>query len=290
MTYSARVICDSIAQGTRLTTMEVVFPRIVLAEFNTHRMLSRNSASSRAIPVEKRIAAVRENPFIPEAFAANKKGMQAGDVLDRLDQDFARSSWKEACDDALRHAEALVNLGVHKQWANRLLEPFSWHTVVVTATEWENFFNLRISALAQPEIYNVAVLMKEALDKSTPVVRDNRGELRYHLPYLQEDELVAVKEGDAKAMERAIKISTARCARVSYLTQNGIRDPEEDLKLHDRLLGSRHMSPFEHVAYASIIARTATQNDFCGNFRHPWVQYRKMIHGEAVAPREEPEA
>lgn len=289
MSYAAKVICDSISQGVRLTTVEATFPRIVLAEFNTHRVFSRNSASSRAIPVEKRIAAVRADPFVPEAFAANKKGMQAGDVLDRLDQEYAAAIWLRACDEALARAEALVDLGVHKQWANRLLEPFSWHTVVVTATEWENFFNLRISSLAQPEIYRVASLMKEAMAASTPRDCDAPGVLRYHLPYLQPDELELAAQGPEQTRD-AMKVSAARCARVSYLTHDGVRDPSEDIRLHDRLLGARHMSPFEHVAYASIIARTATQNDFCGNFRHPWVQYRKMIHGEAVAPREEPEA
>lgn len=289
MSYAAKVICDSISQGVRLTTVEATFPRIVLAEFNTHRVFSRNSASSRAIPVEKRIAAVRADPFVPEAFAANKKGMQAGDVLDRLDQEYAAAIWLRACDEALARAEALVDLGVHKQWANRLLEPFSWHTVVVTATEWENFFNLRISSLAQPEIYRVASLMKEAMAASTPRDCDAPGVLRYHLPYLQPDELELAAQGPEQTRD-AMKVSAARCARVSYLTHDGVRDPSEDIRLHDRLLGARHMSPFEHVAYASIIARTATQNDFCGNFRHPWVQYRKMIHGEDVAPREEPEA
>lgn len=272
MTYAAKVICDSIAQGTRLTTLEVTMPRIVLAEFNTHRVFSRNSASSRAIPVEKRIQAVLDNPFIPEAFAANKPGMQAGDVLDAKASEEARFDWLAARDHAVDHASFLAVSGVHKQWANRLIEPFSWTTVVVTATEWENFFNLRISALAQPEIRKAAELMKAAMDASIPKELPHGG---WHLPYIQLDETEYVTED-------MIKASVARCARVSYLTHDGIRDFAKDIELHDKLLASRHMSPFEHPAVVNF----ANPERFCGNFRRPWVQHRKMLVGEAVAPAE----
>lgn len=248
---------------------------------------SRNSASSRAIPVEKRIAAIQENPFVPEAFAANKKGMQAGDVLDRLDQEHARHVWMAACEEALKKAQALVDLGVHKQWANRILEPFSWHTVVVTSTEWENFFNLRISELAQPEIRIAAELMLEAMEDSSPLDRDN-SEVRYHLPYLQADEWYDLLANPSpQNIERAIKLSTARCARVSYLTHDGKYDPEADLRLYNMLLTNRHMSPFEHVAYASVIPLRQSSG-FLGNFRRPWVQHRKTLPGEDIAPKEVP--
>ena len=151
--YRCHILADSVnPAGVRLTTLSIRFPRIVLAEFNTHRMLSRNSASSRAIPVEKRIAAVRADPFVPAAFGANKRGMQAGDALTGSQADAAREAWIRASLQACERAEEMAHAGVHKQWANRLIEPYSWHEVIVSATEWDNFWHLLISEHAQPEI------------------------------------------------------------------------------------------------------------------------------------------
>lgn len=275
--YKAEILADSISSGVRLVSMAVTFPRIVLAEFNTHRVFSRNSASSRAIPVEKRIAAVRANPFIPAAFGANKKGMQAGDVLDRLEQEHASSMWMTACEDACLWAEDLAEIGVHKQWANRLIEPFAWTTVVVTATEWANFFALRISPLAQPEIRTIAEVMKAAMDASTP---NKLIHGQWHLPYIKWEE---VDEIGALGPLALAKISSARCARVSYLTQDGVRDLKADLELHDRLLSAGHMSPFEHAAKVVVREEKGwSSKDFYGNFRAPWESYRKSIPGEAV--------
>ncbi len=285
--YAAKIIADSIAAGVRLTTLEVTLPRIVLAEFNTHRMFSRNSASSRAIPVEKRIQAVLDNPFVPDAFAANKPGMQAGTLLNDDDGMAARFEWLMARDSAVESARALAAIGVHKQWANRLIEPFSWTTIVVTATEWENFFNLRISALAQPEIRRAAELMKAAMDASEPVTAKPG---YWHLPYIQRDEFEEFYRDETEhAAQRLVKISAARCARVSYLTHDGVRDQEKDIELHDRLLESRHMSPFEHPARAMPQpTRRPVADEFIGNFLEPWLQYRKMIPNENIAPKETP--
>jgi thymidylate synthase ThyX len=272
MTYAAKVIADSIADGVRLTTLEATMPRIVLAEFNTHRMFSRNSASSRAIPVEKRIQAVIDDPFVPESFGSNQKGMQAGSALEGREAADAREVWMHARVEAVRAARALAALGVHKQLANRLIEPFAWTTVVVTATEWENYFNLRISSLAQPEIRLVSEAMKAAMDTSKPRTL-HVGE--WHLPYIQDGE----SEGPL-AM-----ISAARCARVSYLTQDGRRDIEADLRLAESLATNRHMSPFEHVARVAS-PHVFDNPEFTGNFRFPWVQLRKTMAGEDVAPKE----
>lgn len=286
MSYEAKIICDSTASGTRLTTMEVTLPRIVLAEFNTHRMFSRNSASSRAIPVEKRIQAILDNPFVPEAFAANKAGMQAGASLNDDDGMAARFEWLMARDNAVESARALAAIGVHKQWANRLIEPFSWTTIVVTSTEWENFFNLRISALAQPEIRRAAELMKAAMDASTPKVLNVED---WHLPYIRNEDVTEVCTDDdfyECSVDRTLaKISAARCARVSYLTHDGVRDIRKDIELHDRLFESRHMSPFEHPALVTYHAPTFR---WASNFRAPWLQYRKMIPNEDIAPKEMP--
>lgn len=277
MSYETTVLCDSIANGVRLTTLQVNMPRFILAEFNTHRMLSRNSASSRAIPVEKRIAAVTSDPFVPEAFQANQRGMQAGDALDPIAQEHARHIWLRAAAQAAARAKELADVGVHKQWANRLIEPYAWHTVICTATEWENFFNLRIHPAAQPEIQVVAKTMKDAMDASTPVLR-MPGE--WHTPFITDEDIEEACYNPACTVDEVFlaKLSVARCARVSYLTHDtNKRDTAADVALHDKLLTSGHMSPFEHVACV-----VDEPGEFCGNFRKPWIQYRKMLPGEEV--------
>jgi len=144
---SAKVITDSKNEfGNRITTMVVTMPRIILAEFNTHRMFSRNSTSSRAIPFEKMVKSVEENPFIPIAWQKDHKGMQGVEYFsedDVFNVDKHKWEWLRARDHAISKAKELNNTGVTKQLCNRLLEPFMWHTVIVTATEWENFFALR---------------------------------------------------------------------------------------------------------------------------------------------------
>lgn len=280
MTYKAEVICDSIASGVRLCTMQVTMPRIVLSEFNTHRVLSRNSASSRAIPVEKRIAMLESDPFIPEAFMANKKGMQAGEPLDYIAQQKAQDVWLRASKGAIAYAKELANLGVHKQWANRLLEPFTWQTVICTATEWENFFNLRRHPDAQPEIRKTADLMFEAMNSSTPNALSNRD---WHIPFILEDDIAEAHDRRSQdstfaATAWLVKLSVARCARVSYLTHDtGKRDTAADIALHDRLYQSGHLSPFEHSAQVDQTAFWTPSN-----FAYPWKQYRKFIKDEAV--------
>ncbi len=288
MGYSAKILADSLTRSGhevhRLTTMSVTFPRIVLAEFNTHRMLSRNSASSRAIPIPKRIAAVWADPFLPEAFGSNKAGMQAGTALTGLGNWAAKKVWMISCYLAIIAAWLMSKLKVHKQLANRLLEPFLWHTVIVTATEWDNFFALRCHPDAQPEIRRIAEMMKVEYELSTP-----RGNNVWHLPLIDDfDDLVDAwhvgKLGDLDLWQTLCLISIGRCARVSYLTHDGRRDPLADIELSNRLQSSGHMSPFEHVA------RPMTDDDvihlglpnirpFSGNFCG-WVQYRKTLVNE----------
>ena len=150
---SAEVIADSLNQfGERLTTMKLVFPRIILAEFNTHRMFNRNSASSRAIPFKKMVKMVQEQPFIPIAWQRDHKGMQGSEYLvDEKDIEYAIGTWLHQKDRAIEDAK-ILNSGanVTKQLCNRLLEPFMYHTVLVTATEWENFFELRCPKYHKP--------------------------------------------------------------------------------------------------------------------------------------------
>lgn len=265
MSYACRVLADSAApNGARITTLEVTFPRIVLAEFNTHRMLSRNSASSRAIPVEKMLERVQRDPFIPAAWPKNQKGMQAEDDLDALASEAAAGEWLIARDRAVQQTQQLLSMRVHKQIANRLLEPWMWHTVIVTATEWENFFALRCHPMAQPEIRTAAEMMRDAMAASTPRPVALRG---WHLPLVTDGER-ATKEADW------VKVSVGRCARVSYLTHDGQRDPAADVALCDKLVASGHMSPTEHVATPH--QHPVFRGNFCG-----WVQYRKTLPNEA---------
>ncbi len=298
MTYNAKILADSISpDGVRLTTFEVTFPRIVLAEFNTHRMFSRNSASSRAIPVKKMIERVMETPYIPSSWGKNQKGMQAEEEVSDVLVGKARDHWFRARDRAVEQAQDLFDLGIHKQLTNRLLEPFMWHTCIVTATEWDNFFHLRNNKDAHPDIQIPARMMQELYESQEPE-RLDYGE--WHLPLVSKEELFEACSGpDDIGFILLRSISAARCARVSYLTHEGKRDPEKDIELHDRLLKSGHMSPFEHVArpargeidlsigLAQWVAhdcslggdRPRPQNTFFGNFRG-WVQYRKLISNE----------
>lgn len=270
MAYSAKILADNLApSGHRLTTFEVTFPRIVLAEFNTHRMFSRNSASSRAIPVEKMLARVEADPFVPTYWGKNQKGMQAEQELSEKERLIADGLWEGAKLDALTNARRLLDLGVHKQLVNRLLEPFMWQTVIVTATEYENFFALRAHKDAQPEIREIATRMNELYRASAPVAVP---EGFWHLPLVWDAEQL---RADGLTDEQIRLVSVGRCARVSYLTHDGKRDPKADIELCQRLQASGHMSPFEHVARA---AATPVQS---GNLTG-WHQFRKEQSGESI--------
>jgi len=294
----AKIIADSISpDGVRLTTMEVEMPRIVLAEFNTHRVFSRSSASSRAIPVESMIRRVVEDPYIPGEWGVNGKGMQAHGEASVESSARAESEWLAARDSAVVAAQRLLRLGIHKQTTNRLLEPFMWHTVIVTATEWANFYNLRCNPLAHPALRDTAEAMRTVQAASTPnPIAYGDWHLPYHRKSLDSD----------LAIEDLPKVCVARCARVSYLTHDGLRDPAKDVELHDSLLANGHMAPLEHVARpmghgesTELVATTGAwsltfregrgidtrdmaspDRTFSGNFRG-WVQYRKTIEGEA---------
>ena len=292
MAYEARILADSISPaGHRLTTALLTVPRIVLAEVNTHRMLSKSSASSRAIPVAKKIAQVSSDLFVPEAFGKNQKGMQHGEVLDEYGQEYARTVWNDAAHSAISSAKALSALEVHKQLANRVLEPFAWHTMFLTGTDWSNFFNLRVNPDAQGEFSKGAAMLKEAYDESKPVMKQVGG---WHLPLVDKED---VRPGIMLA-EQWVKISAARCARVSFLTHEGKRDTDEDLALYERLLKSGHMSPLEHVARpmtseelhlfalpkkrwngSRFVIQSGIAPTYCGNL-NGWVSLRATIPGE----------
>lgn len=251
--------------------------RFVLAEFNTHRVFSRNSASSRARPVQKVIDSVVNDTAFPVEFGSNQAGMQAGPPLVGGELVTALDIWEDAAHTAVQYAENLMKAGVHKQVTNRLLEPFMWHTVIVTATDYDNFYLQRCSPLAQPEIRVAAEAMCVAHEASTPVLLQP-GE--YHLPYIYDEDRALVSD----PME-LLKISVARCARVSYLTQNGVRDISVDIELYDRLVTASppHYSPMEHVATpdannaAYIYALSLKPFALLGNFPG-WSQLRHQLY------------
>lgn len=230
MTHTyARVIADSYL-GTRLTTLECFYPRIIHAELMTHRVFSRNAQSSRASSTKR----VMEAPvFIPDPWTADRAGMSASDALTK--QDEATRIWLNMYAQVRLGTEQLQALGVHKQHANRALEPWSYIKVLVTATDWDNFFDLRLAADAQPEIQVLAHAMRDAMAESRPVVRD------WHTPYA----------GDDIPEDMRPAVSAARCARVSYGTLRN-RTLDHEVEFAEGLWRNKHMSPFEHVARAAF--------------------------------------
>lgn len=289
----ARVIADSITEtGNRVTTIEATIHRFVLAELNTHRAFSRNSASSRAIPVPKQIKMVRDNPAMPIAFSREQSGMQGGELLDGNELAEVEGDWLEARQHALRIARRLHKKEVHKGYVNRLLEPYLWHTVIITATEWDGFWHQRTHHAAMPEIREAAWQMWTAYDSSRPEVL-LPGE--WHTPFIQPYEnegywadlvMSGTVPNDMQewpgvheaALELRRRVSAARCARVSYLTHDGRRDIEADYRLWSRLtdrdewksdgqpVDPIHWSPLEHVATPCACQRVSDEG-----YRHPVV-------------------
>ena len=266
--FSARVLADSLnCCDNRLTTMELTYPRFIHSEVMTHRMFSRNAASSRAIPVKKMIDQVMANPVIPIHWGAAEKGMQAYKEINSYASSECRHKWLLARDNCVGAVEGMLKQGLHKQIANRLLEPWMWITVIATGNEgaWNNFFALRCHHEAEPHIQKIAEMAREVRSQSTP---QKLSDGQWHLPLIgfEGDELLSVED--------QVKVSVGRNARISYLTHDGIRDVQADIDLHDRLLASKHFSPFEHVA------RSGQHTGNGGNLGYAWTQYRKTLKGE----------
>jgi thymidylate synthase ThyX len=286
MTITAQIIADSISpEGIRLTTMQLRYPRFIHAELMTHRMFSRNASSSRAIPVQKMIEDLRRDPAMPVYWGSNKPGMQAGAEIDDWSIHDAKRLWLSGRDQAIKIAETLINsVGLHKQIANRILEPWAHINVVVTATDWANFFALRSHENAQPEIKVLSDAMMVALGTSDPELSVPG---QWHLPYINQDTWNTITDTNFDWLETGQKVSVARCARVSYLTHDGRQTTvEEDLNLYDRLLGSTplHASPAEHQATPDRrLSRIDKWDrpDLHGNFTG-WIQYRKTLPNEYV--------
>jgi hypothetical protein len=283
---SATVIADSISkQDKRLTTLQLRYPRFIHSELMTHRAFSRNASSSRAIPVKRLIEDLRREPAMPVFWGSNKPGMQAGEELSEQAIRHSKIHWLEAMEEAIKAAESMVDLGLHKQIANRVLEPWAHMNTIVTATEWDNFYELRMHKDAQPEFRELAHCMHTAQASSTPILLAP-GE--WHTPYVTGEEHEGAYSAPGDNWPAIIKLSVARCARVSYLTHEGkTPDPAEDLKLYERLVGGRpiHASPAEHQATPDEYGPHGTPSAVYGDWNHPeqhgnfvgWRQYRKFI-------------
>lgn len=294
--YSTKIILDSVGPaGVRLTTWELTYPRFVHAELMTHRVFSRNSASSRAIPVNAMLKRIEEDPALPQFWGKNQKGMQASEELTGEALLKAQSIWDALRRNAVSGVRQLQapDVDLHKQLANRVTEPWMFITVICTSTSFTNWFRLRHHKDAQPEIKWVAEDMLPKYRASTP---QKLLEGDWHLPYVTGvDHAQLIEEGFG--IEKLKAISAGRVARVSYLTHDGKRDPEADIGLGLRL-GTQnppHMSPLEHVAQALTLddwngraleeMMRAKNNGEpfnpmkLGNFT-AWLQFRKEFQNE----------
>ena len=232
-----------------LWTFELMYPRYIHSEFMTHRVFSRNASSSRAIPVKRMIEQVRENTVIPPKVFMNQKGMVGETEADPVTTTAFYVLWEEAAENACKTAEMMERLGIHKQHVNRILEPFQFIKVIVTATDWYNFFVLRLAPDAQPEIRELASAIYDEMNryrnKDVGVLELDKEHIVVSIPYITDED---IKEIGKEEYHLLMKISAARCARVSYNNHDGSKpDIEKDLKLYGHLYDSKHMSPMEHA-------------------------------------------
>ncbi len=299
---TAKILADSISpNGTRMTTMEIEYPRFILAELNTHRMLSKNSASSRAIPVKAMHEQINQSPAEPVFWGKNQAGMQAKEELSGTNYTDAKFIWTRARQDALHWAWALADrVGLHKQVANRITEPWMTMKTVISGTEWQNFWWLRAHADAQPEIHELATKMRDVYLASTPQHLEP-GE--WHVPYVRADRSIVDgslcyydHKGDDITAEQARIISASCCAQVSYRKSDDSYEKAE--KIFHQLIESEpcHASPVEHQAtpmdlrtiakwepetWEPGVTHVSANGDlWSGNLRG-WIQHRKLIAGEA---------
>lgn len=266
-----QIIADSVSPiGYRIITYQLRYWRAIHAEVMTHRAFSRNAGSSRARPSAAIIEQVEREPWGPRHWGLNQPGMQAKE--ETVDAEGAMLLWEKAARQAAYLAERMRYHELHKQIVNRILEPFTFIDVVLTSTMpgLENFFALRIHPDAQPEIQDLAIAMRDAMYQSEPRILDYDG---WHLPYIMDDERdlpTALK----------LKLSTARCARVSYKTFDGVVEREKDMALYKKLVGAHpmHASPAEHQARPM---RNHDTTKICGNFVG-WEQHRKLLEAGVV--------
>lgn len=280
--YEAKVVAHSRADhGAEMTTVQLRYPRYIHAELMTHRVFSRNASSSRAIPVAKMIDRALGEMVEPIRYGINQAGMQAKDECltgEKLER--ARAKWREMAEFVAAGVKELNDLGLHKQWANRPLEWFSTISVVLTSTEWSNWDELRMHPDAQPEIHHLANIVHAARTASTPVLRPRNRlhESGWHLPYVT----LAERIEHADNPIYLARLSTARCARTSYLNHDGTNpDAAKDIGLFNDLVGARplHASPTEHQGYPLPLATQRSKN-LVG-----WNQFRELVEFDIYHPQ-----
>jgi hypothetical protein len=293
---TAKIIADSVSPtGIRMTSLEIEYPRFILAELNTHRMLSKNSSSSRAIPVKTMLQHIKDAPAMPVHWGTNIPGMSAGEELQGTDLEHAKYLWVEAANSAASISNKLQDLLLAKQVTNRITEPWMTMKTVISATEWANFFYLRNHKDAQPEIRELAKVMYEAMLTSYPK------ELlpgEWHLPYVHLCKGILGEAfyrddfGTEMSLEDARIISASCCAQVSYRKNDD--SLSKAYKIFDKLINSKpaHSSPTEHQAtpmqntlhpfeQSGVTHVDQNNQHWSGNLRG-WVQFRKLIPNEAV--------
>lgn len=267
-----KVIEDSISkEGKRITTFELIYPRFIHAEMLRHRVFSRTVESSRAKPIKKNLDEVRINPVLPRHLTINEPGMVGTkEITDYEAKDNIYDSLAMLANMTVTAIEYLEQeYHLHKQVLNRYLEPFLNTKEVVTSTEWDNFFTLRLAPDAEPHIQELAALMKKGLEQSIPKLVKENG---VHLPYVTEE------EKSKYPINTLMKISSARCARCSYKLYDGTTDVEKDLILYEKLRKGKHLSPMEHVAIADYkdYEKNWANPEYHGNFVG-WCQHRKYV-------------
>lgn len=285
MTAEAKILAHSRGpSGQEVVTFQLRYWRAIHAELMTHRVFSRNASSSRAIPIQKMIQAVLDDPAMPVCWGKNIPGMQAREEVDTDTRGYAKARWLAARDRAIEQAELLESLGLHKQLVNRVLEPWMHISVVLTSTieGLANFWHLRDRPDAQPEIQELARIMRSNYNGSIPRLLALG---QWHLPYITAEE-----ESSGLDRDMLRRVSAARCCRVSYNKHDGaLASIKEDLALCERLIGQKplHASPFEHQATPDQRAPTPVFPDG-GHWCYPhlhgnlpgWIQFRKTLDGE----------
>lgn len=291
---SAKIIADSVnTQRNRLTTVECEYPRFIHSEVMTHRMFSRNAQSSRAVPVGSTIA-VNKMHVKPYVWGKNKAGMSSTEVLTPFKKNLAALVWNTTAKICFGASYLLSKIGLHKQWSNRMTEWCSNIKVIITATEWDNFFWLRIDPdAAQPEIVELATQIKTAFDNSIPDIFEAG---QWHLPYIYVRRVKGGADvyldnlGNVLTLEEAQKISASCCAQVSYRKLNDSK--EKAIEIYERLFSGAkpHLSPVEHqgtpssnlnFAHASGLTHVDVDGScWSANFKG-WIQLRQTLDNKS---------
>lgn len=292
----ARIIADSVtANGKRFTTFEWELPRLILAEVNTHRMLSKNTSSSRAIPLNAAIENIQKNPAFPVYWGKNQAGMSASEELTGEALNKAYELWQKGIDQNIALVREFQEVGLHKQTSARFLETGQLIRSVISGTEWENLWWLRDHSAAQPEFQELARVAHQAYKESVPqmiLVSE------WHLPYItsirnkESGEMEYFdSDGTQLTLENAQKISASCCAQVSYRKND--TSLEKALDIYEKLVGMdrAHSSPFEHAGtpiplntvpfdpstWPQGVTHVTKEGQLgSGNLRG-WIQYRQLI-------------